>query len=304
MNAQTLQKTVLVVDDVPASMDVLVQALTRTNFRVLIAENGQQALEVLQRAYSQQILPDIILLDVAMPGMDGFETCRQMKATPALAHIPVLFVTAHDQSLEKVRGFDVGAADYISKPLDLAEVQARINTHVTMSLLQQQLQAQNASLTQELQAQIVQLRIEADAREQATRELERLLEERNKLLEVVGSQSDQLSEVTANVIASQNEQRQSLLRLLGEQVQEKLSRLRVHLDAAHADLDPATSQGVSVADSRALEHLNASLEIAHEMFEQTAQLLTDLEQQTNVFDEDDPLLLLSAREREVLTLIG
>lgn len=166
-------------------MDTLVEAMLMVDFRVLIAESGQQALQVLHHAVENQALPDIIILDVSMPGIDGFETCRQIKARPELADIPVIFVTSYNESVQKVRGFDVGGVDYITKPIDLAEVQARLNTHLTIRRLQEQLQAENNDLMQQLQEHIIQLGVAIEARNLLDQEVIYLREERDKLLNLV-----------------------------------------------------------------------------------------------------------------------
>lgn len=215
MDDSPQQTTILVVDDVPASMDTLVEALLRTNFRVLIADSGQQALQVLQQAFQQQAPPHIILLDVSMPGMDGFDTCRQIKANPHMADIPVLFVTSHNESVQKVRGFDVGGADYIAKPIDLAEVQARINVHLTVRRLQEQLQAENNSLLQKLHEHIVQLEVAIDTRDRATQEVTYLREERDKLLELASTHQRAMTQAD-RLVYKLSEREREVLKLIAE----------------------------------------------------------------------------------------
>ena len=104
-------RKILIVDDVPANLDVLVQALDREGYNVLVASDGATALEV--AAYSE---PDLILLDVMMPGMNGYETCRQLKANQKLVKMPVIFLTARDDIEGIVEGFDAGGLDYCTKP--------------------------------------------------------------------------------------------------------------------------------------------------------------------------------------------
>ncbi len=118
---------ILVVDDQPANLRVLLSFLKQQNFEVRMAESGEWALQVLD-TYQ----PDIILLDVMMPGMDGFETCRRIKAVEAAASIPIIFITALDSIQDKVAGFEAGGVDYITKPFQQIEVLARVNTHITL----------------------------------------------------------------------------------------------------------------------------------------------------------------------------
>lgn len=140
-----LQKmTVLVVDDKPENLDVLITYLTGFGFTILVAQNGKEAIELVR-----EYLPDIILLDVMMPGIDGFETCRRLKASEGLSDIPVIFMTALSDTIDKVKGFNAGGVDYITKPLQHEEVLARVKAHLTIRLLQEQLQAQNFRLEQQ-----------------------------------------------------------------------------------------------------------------------------------------------------------
>lgn len=120
--------TVLIVDDTPGNLALLSDMLSEANYRVLVATDGQSALEQIQ-----YIRPDIILLDVMMPGIDGFETCSRMKADPLTAAIPILFMTGLSELDHLLRGFDEGAVDYIVKPIRPAEVLARIEVHLSQT---------------------------------------------------------------------------------------------------------------------------------------------------------------------------
>lgn len=139
--------TILVVDDTPANLEMMASELSRHGHDVLVAQGGAEAVE-----RARLVLPDLILLDVVMPGLDGFETCRRLKACDATREIPVIFMTALSDTAQKLTGFSVGAVDYVTKPLDGAEVLARVRTHLTLSALQRQLAAQNLQLLQEIAA--------------------------------------------------------------------------------------------------------------------------------------------------------
>ncbi|KAF0096138.1 MAG: response regulator receiver [Puniceicoccaceae bacterium 5H] len=128
-------QTVLIVDDVPTNLALLEDFLSAHGYDVIIAESGSSALKRVQFRR-----PDIILLDIMMPGISGFETCEQLKADPQTRDIPVIFMTALDETTNKVRGFQMGAVDYITKPLDAEEVLARLRTHLTLRQLQLDLQ--------------------------------------------------------------------------------------------------------------------------------------------------------------------
>ncbi|MDM8541484.1 response regulator [Desulfococcaceae bacterium HSG9] len=137
--------TVLIVDDEPRNLDVLHNYLRKSGFKVLVAINGEEALIRVRRT-----MPDLILLDVNLPGIDGFEVCRRIKALDASKDIPVIFITVEIDTVDKVKGLEIGAVDYITKPFQPEEVVARINKHLTISKLQQQLEERNDRLRQEI----------------------------------------------------------------------------------------------------------------------------------------------------------
>src|SRR6266496_3526328 len=113
---------VLIVDDTRANVDVLVGAL-QDRYRLSVALNGEGALRIVQNNR-----PDLILLDIMMPGMDGYEVCRRLKTNPATRDIPVMFLTALDQVQNKTSAFEAGGADYVTKPFEILEVQARVES--------------------------------------------------------------------------------------------------------------------------------------------------------------------------------
>lgn len=140
-------RTILIVDDTPANLAVVSSQLERHGWRALVAQGGEEAI-----ARAEYVRPDLILLDAMMPGLDGFETCRRLKALEATRDIPVIFMTALGDTSDKVAGFAAGAVDYMTKPLDGAEVLARIETHLTLYTLRRQLASRNAQLQQEIAA--------------------------------------------------------------------------------------------------------------------------------------------------------
>jgi DNA-binding NtrC family response regulator len=118
-------ETILIVDDEPANVELLEQELADAGYRTLSASSGETAMDL-----SRKEKPDLILLDVMMAGIDGYETCRRLKAAESTRSIPVIFLTALGDSFQKVRGFGAGAVDYVTKPFDLEELLARIRTHL------------------------------------------------------------------------------------------------------------------------------------------------------------------------------
>jgi two-component system sensor histidine kinase/response regulator len=134
-----MPETILIVDDTPANLSVLVDTLSEAGYQLMVAEDGEDAL-----AQTTHTKPDLILLDVMMPGLDGFETCDRLKAAANTRDIPVIFMTALNETAEKVRAFNAGAVDYITKPIQHEEALARISTHLTIRRLRARLEQQLA----------------------------------------------------------------------------------------------------------------------------------------------------------------
>lgn len=135
-----MNSRVLIVDDTKANIDVLVAAL-RDRYRISVATSGPAAL-----AFARSNLPDLILLDIMMPGMNGYEVCTRLKADTVTSGIPVIFISAVQGTGEKSKGFNLGAVDYITKPFEIAEVKARVQTHVSLKRAMEALSNQNQIL--------------------------------------------------------------------------------------------------------------------------------------------------------------
>jgi len=148
---------ILIADDTPVNLKILSSILAAEGHTPLLATNGQETLDLARRE-----APDLILLDIMMPGKDGYAVCAELKADPALAEIPVIFLSALQQTADKVRGLELGAVDYVAKPFDRAEVVARINTQLRLRQLTRSLLQANAEL-QERQGRLEEdLRAAAD----------------------------------------------------------------------------------------------------------------------------------------------
>lgn len=132
---------ILIVDDTPANLQLLTSMLVEQGYQIFSAISGKVALNVVQKSR-----PDLILLDINMPGMNGYEVCEQLKADEQTQAIPVIFVSALSETLDKVIAFTVGGVDYVTKPFQAEEVLARVKTHLQLHQLQQQLTAQNEEL--------------------------------------------------------------------------------------------------------------------------------------------------------------
>ncbi|MEH2198214.1 sensor histidine kinase [Nostoc sp.] len=148
----TITGLVLIVDDTPTNLEVVSETLSDAGFDIAIATSGDRALQQVERR-----LPDLILLDVMMPGIDGFETCRRLKANDRTCHIPIIFMTALSDSDSKVKALELGAVDYIVKPFYEKEVLARVSTHLQLSHLTKTLASQVAQKAAELEASQLQL---------------------------------------------------------------------------------------------------------------------------------------------------
>ncbi len=217
---------VLIVDDQQANLKVLYSFLQDQDLDVRVLESGEQTLELLAHT-----LPDIILLDVMMPGMDGFTVCRRIKATERTAHIPVVFLTALDEEKDRLAGFEAGGVDYITKPFRKAEVLARLGTHLALEKKQQ-----------ELKTALEQVRELAGILEQRVAERTMALERRNAELQRKNLEIEQ-SNIALRVLVNRQ---QSARAELEEAVAGQLKQLVLpYLNLLAAELD----------DERHLEYL-------------------------------------------------
>lgn len=179
-------ETLLIVDDAPDSLSLLMNFLTEQAFEVLVASDGQEGINIALYA-----LPDLILLDILMPDLNGLQVCCRLKANPLTEHIPVIFLTAVTDTEQRLACFDAGGADFITKPMIRTEALARINTHLKISRLQKTLMTQNRRLqetnqllmerTASLEHLTIQLKLEIHERQLAENALARINQELEKL---------------------------------------------------------------------------------------------------------------------------
>lgn len=216
--------TILVIDDTIANITLLVDFLTEQGFRVLTARNGKSGIQ--RAAYGQ---PDLILLDVLMPKIDGFETCRQLKELPETQNIPVIFMTALDSVDQKVRGFDVGGVDYVTKPFQQAELIARLKTHLINNELTQHLNQLVNQRTKELQGSL-------EREQQLRKELAESLDKERELSTLKSRIIEAVNHEFRTPLAVINQAAWLLSKLLDKLTPEKLVELNNRLQQATHDI--------------------------------------------------------------------
>jgi DNA-binding response OmpR family regulator/DNA-binding CsgD family transcriptional regulator len=324
MNNTTPTPTILIVDDTPANLALLLDLLGTRGYRVLVAEDGISAIEQVQH-----LKPDLILLDVLMPGLNGFETCRLLKMSTGSHDIPIIFLTALSETINKVQGFEVGGVDYITKPIDEVEVLVRIKTHLTIRDLQSRLSKQNELLEQQVAERTQQLALAnqelgvtnqqlALANQQLGSSNTKLSaeiaqrkqneKEKDNLLSMLRQQSDQLSDLTSLLIEAQQKQRRGLAQGLHEQVEQNLKLVSSNLDFVHrilADHIPRPERvcGMPFECNTAKKTILNTQQI----LSRTQAYLQSVEVDSHTPEEkqlqESLLLKLSSREREVLRLL-
>ncbi|HWQ68110.1 MAG TPA: response regulator [Methanospirillum sp.] len=189
--------TILVVDDTPETIRILRTVLEERGYRVLVATSGEKAIV---RATSE--MPDLILLDVLMPGIDGYETCRRLKESPATRDIPVIFLSGLTETFDKIQAFDVGAIDYLNKPVAPEELVVRVGTHLAINRLKNALLESNYHLEQRVVERTRELQEAYEALQQENvvrrRAEEQLREKNQELLEACSILSAKEEELRLN----------------------------------------------------------------------------------------------------------
>ncbi len=231
---------ILVVDDTPVNLEVIIDFLENYGFGIRMARSGQSALKRVE--YDR---PDIILLDVLMPDMDGFETCRRLKAQPTTQDIPVIFMTSLSSSEDKVKGFEVGAVDYVTKPLHQEEVLARIKTHLRLRDLTLSLEEKNQQLAISNQV------------------------EKTRLFEAVNQQRSQLRALTSKLTQVQEAERTQLAQELHDEMGQSLTAISINLTSVQEALSSDVSPDV-------MERLAEAAWLADQTLEQVRELSLNL----------------------------
>lgn len=288
MVTPTLHQTILIIDDNPDNLRIAVDLLTAYSFDIRTARDGRIGL---RRARNGD--PDLILLDVQMPGIDGYETCKQLKADPALAGIPVIFMTARSDVQDKVRAFEVGGVDYVTKPFEARELLARVRTQLKLRALQKALSERNERLEERVAEQTASLRGEIAMRALYD-------EQRDHLLSLVRSQSEEMRRITRSWMDEHNTQNQNLASSLKEHITARLEMVTAHLNGAR-ELMP--DEGEEWVDPEACrQHLDTASALLTPVLKGSVELQSSLIERTSPSDESI-LLSLSTREYEVMKLL-
>lgn len=218
-NHRSEQGVILVVDDTSISLELITTILKTTGYSVLQATHGEQAI-----LKAHEFLPDLILLDILMPGMNGYEVCRRLKADNKTMDIPIAFISALDDTAALLEGFRLGAVDYISKPYQIEEVLARVRTQVEFRKLKLNLEETVRERTEQLETEIV----------ERMQKNEELIASRQKLQELTGHIED-----------VREEERKHIARELHDEMGQILSLLRIDLVQLSSELDTALPQSQS-----------------------------------------------------------
>ncbi|MCO4745904.1 MAG: response regulator [Proteobacteria bacterium] len=261
---QTETPKILIIDDSAANLEVASAHLKQYAYTVLTARDG---LSGVKRAHYAR--PDLILLDIDMPGIDGFETCRRLKAHPDTIDIPVLYMTAYSGSDDKLRAFELGGVDYITKPFEASELLARVRTHLTLTTQRKLLAGE---------AERLELRIA-----QATAD-------RDRLLDMVRLQGDQVRALTQHWMERRSNRDRDLAEVMRRQLSERLEMVRNELLTARAD----TTGQLKERLDRALELLGPALQTSGDV---EGRLVTPDP------EAESPFLRLSTREHQVFQLL-
>ena len=286
MKFESEQRTILLIDDTINNLRVAVDLLRTYGYRILTASNGEDGL-----ARALLAKPDLILLDIRMPGIDGLETCRRLKANPETALTPVIFMTDSTDIDDKVRGIEVGGVDYVTKPFDAAELLARVSTHLELYDLQQRL------------AERVQRRTAALAEEVELRR--RSQKEQEMLLDLLRQQGEQLRELMKQSLAAE-EVDGNLATHIRSHVLPDLEAVQIALTQVQRQFDDSDSSSSVVPGQslpRQIDHAAGLLAGAVETLRQQSsgdEATFDSAQTMR----EDPLLKLTTREYEVLHLVA
>jgi signal transduction histidine kinase len=255
--AEPQQSTVLVVDDVAQNIEILGIMLREQGMKVIGALSAEQAFRVMETR-----LPDLILLDIQMPEMDGFTACKLLKENPTTKHIPVIFLTARTETADILKGFSLGAVDFVSKPFQAAELFARVRSHIELKHLRDAALKHNEALQQEIAE-----------RKRTEERLRQLDEEKNEFLGIVAHDlrnplsgiilaADMIETMNGSMAAEQVTKKAANIRTAGLYMREIITNLldinaieagQMLLSPAHFDIVPRLTEAIQTFHDRATE---------------------------------------------------
>jgi signal transduction histidine kinase len=242
--------TILIIDDSTANLGVVFEYLDNLGFELMVAQNGESGLN--KARYEQ---PDIILLDAVMPDLDGFEVCRRLKSDKITQEIPVIFMTGLTSVDDKVKGFEVGAVDYVTKPIRKRELLARLATHLSLR-----------NLTRQLQQEVLERRRAEAALTEYRDQLEELVKQRTAELTEA---NEQLRALAARLAEVEETERRRLARELHDRVGQDLGLLDVNLNIIRGQLPAQVAEQLEPRFNDALDLLSR---IATQVYDVTAEL--------------------------------
>ncbi len=263
--------TVLIVDDSPTNLGVIFDFLDKRGFTIMVAQDGESCLDKIRYA-----VPDIILLDAMMPGLDGFEVCQRLKQNPATRATPVIFMTGLTGVEDKVKGFEVGAVDYVTKPVQEEEVLARMVTHLRIHSLTQQLQREIGDRQRAEQAltayrdQLEALVQQRTAALSATNvQLRTEMAERRQAEAAIRQQSQRLRELTVRLAEVEETERRRLARELHDRVSQDLGILDINLNIIQSKIPTNATAALK-------PHLDDSLALVQQIARHVYDVMADL----------------------------
>ena len=248
--------TILIIDDTPTNLGVMVGHLETQGYRVLVAQDGEEGL---QRA--ELMRPDLILLDVMMPGPSGFEVCRRLKSRSSTHEIPVIFMTSLTETRDKIAAFAAGAVDYVTKPLQADEVMARIDTHLKLRAAQSQLEDQNTMLAmyrEDLEDQVVERERAEEQIRRLNRQLEAQVAERTQQLSAANRELQAFPDLLAYARAGDAETRAEAV-ALEPLVRQIVDAFAARIAAARATVEVRTPLAIPRGDAALIGQIVANL---------------------------------------------